>query len=558
MLTLFLRNCFVALVTLATLCNVAYAANEKVILVLDESGSMWGQIDGKAKITIAQEVIGGLLKDWKDGVELGVIAYGHRKKGDCQDIESIVPIGKVDAASINSKIKALQPKGKTPISASLQKAAEELKFTEEKATVILVSDGLETCNADPCAVAESLEKQGVDFKAHVVGFDLKEEEMMQLSCIADKTGGMLLSAKNAGELSDALGKVVEEVAEPEPKEPAKPVLKVNLKLTEDSDVITSGYTIWNVYAAEAKDNSKSLAFNNSTQAVFKDLKPGKYRINVRLNDTYHDEIVTLGEEPMEHIIILNAGYLRLKAALQAEGEPVDSDMRYWIYDIKTDLQGNRKNVAFGNNAVSNFTLPAGKYAVLAQHGNTKREEEIEVKAGEMVEHVMDLNVGYLKVTSTEYKDGPNSGAYFYIYEAKKDLNGKRKDLAFNNSNPATFKLPAGKVVAKANYDGWRLSPEQEVEIKPGELTEVTLNLGAGKIRLDVEGLEKGAGSNINIYEAKKDLEGNRKRVKWVSYAGEVVLLSPGKYVATATVKDKTYESDFSVKEGDEKAVTIED
>ena len=68
------------------LCLAAAAATAqdrpRAILVLDASGSMWGQIDGTAKITIAQEVIGGLLETLPADQELGLTAYGHRRNGD--------------------------------------------------------------------------------------------------------------------------------------------------------------------------------------------------------------------------------------------------------------------------------------------------------------------------------------------------------------------------------------------------------------------------------------------------------------------------------------------
>jgi Ca-activated chloride channel family protein len=87
-------------------------------------------------------------------------------------------------------VDGISPKGKTPLSESVRRAAAELKYTEEKATVILVSDGEETCNLDPCKVGEELEKQGVDFTAHVIGFSLvKQVQQDQLRCLAEKTGG---------------------------------------------------------------------------------------------------------------------------------------------------------------------------------------------------------------------------------------------------------------------------------------------------------------------------------------------------------------------------------
>lgn len=50
----------------------------------------------------------------------------------------------------------------------------------------MVSDGKETCDADPCAAAKELEANGIDFTVHVVGFDLTDEETAQLQCVADK------------------------------------------------------------------------------------------------------------------------------------------------------------------------------------------------------------------------------------------------------------------------------------------------------------------------------------------------------------------------------------
>ena len=148
-------------------------AQPRTMLVLDASGSMWGQIDGKPKIAIAREAVAEMLDGWNGG-DLGLMAYGHRRKGDCGDIEVLQTIGPNTAAGIRRQVNALNPKGMTPISASVRQAAEQLRFTEQKATVILVSDGEETCNADPCELGKELETAGVDFTAHVVGFDIRK------------------------------------------------------------------------------------------------------------------------------------------------------------------------------------------------------------------------------------------------------------------------------------------------------------------------------------------------------------------------------------------------
>ena len=196
------------------------------MLVLDASGSMWGQIQGRAKIEIAREAVGTMLKTWPRNQQLGLMAYGHRSKGNCADIEVLKMPATVDAAAMQQAVNALQPKGMTPISAAVRMAAEQLKFSERKATVILVSDGEETCHADPCALGAELEKLGVDFTAHVVGFDLPEgKARAQLQCLAKTTGGMYVEARDAAELNKALGQLAQAApvaAPPKPIENLKP------------------------------------------------------------------------------------------------------------------------------------------------------------------------------------------------------------------------------------------------------------------------------------------------------------------------------------------------
>ena len=124
---------------LAALPAIADEAAERAILVLDASGSMWGQVDGVAKYKVARKVIGNVLQDMGQNVNMGVMAYGHRRKGDCTDIQMVIPVGPVNAPRYMSSIRKINPKGKTPISAAVRQAAETLRYTEEKATIVLIS-----------------------------------------------------------------------------------------------------------------------------------------------------------------------------------------------------------------------------------------------------------------------------------------------------------------------------------------------------------------------------------------------------------------------------------
>ncbi|PJI91557.1 Ca-activated chloride channel family protein [Yoonia maricola] len=209
----FLTTCLL----LGTVSTTAIAQDQpNTILVIDGSGSMWGQIDGAAKITIAQEVVGDLLADFPADQGLGLTVYGHRERGNCTDIETIVAPASGTVDDVIAAVNEITPLGKTPMTDAVIAAAEALRYTEEEATVILVSDGVETCNPDPCTAARLLEEAGIGFTAHVVGFDVSDPEALaQMQCLAEETGGQFLTASNADELDLAMTAMVMEPA-PEP------------------------------------------------------------------------------------------------------------------------------------------------------------------------------------------------------------------------------------------------------------------------------------------------------------------------------------------------------
>jgi len=197
--------------------STAAIAGDNVMLVLDASGSMWGQIEGRSKVEIARETVSRVLQNWNQDDALGLVAYGHRRKGDCADIETLIPVGSLDAGVYLKTVNNLNALGMTPLTAAVQQAAAALKFSEQKATVILVSDGEETCKLDPCAVGAELERTGVDFTAHVIGFDVTDvAHQAQLRCLASATGGRYFNARDAQELSAALQGAIEASNEPPP------------------------------------------------------------------------------------------------------------------------------------------------------------------------------------------------------------------------------------------------------------------------------------------------------------------------------------------------------
>jgi Ca-activated chloride channel family protein len=177
-----------------------------VVLVLDASGSMWGQVAGEAKIVGARRVVGQVAERLADGTSFGLVAYGHRREGDCADIETVLAPAPLDRPALGRAVAALTPKGKTPITGALEQA---FAAAPRGATIVLVTDGLETCGGDPCAAARAARERGLDFVLHVIGLDVEKEDVAQLECAAQAGGGLYRPAKDAAALAAALRSALE-------------------------------------------------------------------------------------------------------------------------------------------------------------------------------------------------------------------------------------------------------------------------------------------------------------------------------------------------------------
>ncbi len=187
------------------------AQNQKtpspLIFIYDASRSMWGQIEGTSKMEIASSVLIEAVNKLPDNQKIGLVAYGHRKKTSCTDVEFLVDVSNKSKPKVTNKLKALRPLGRTPLAYSATVVIDQLRASKKKATIILVTDGIESCDGDLCDVIRSAKKEGIKFKLHIVGFGLKEGETKQLECAAKEGGGDYYDAAD----EDGLGDVLEEV-----------------------------------------------------------------------------------------------------------------------------------------------------------------------------------------------------------------------------------------------------------------------------------------------------------------------------------------------------------
>lgn len=270
----------------------AAKAETNILFIVDGSNSMWGQIDETAKVETARKTLSKLVSDLPADSKLALMAYGHTREGDCSDVELLSALGKDAPQMITTLIHTIQPTGKTPIANALEKSREVFKGKEgQNNHILLVSDGIESCDGDPCAVAKKLQEDGFNVRAHVVGFGVSKEEGKQLNCIADNTGGKYFDAANAEAFNVAVAEVTEITqAEPEPEPepepaPAEPKLVTYFEDQFDVDGLSDSWEVLNPEPDSYLVEDGELLMINSTYAAFaEDNIPNIMRINKEIPD----------------------------------------------------------------------------------------------------------------------------------------------------------------------------------------------------------------------------------------------------------------------------------
>jgi len=156
---------------------------------------MFGDWQSGKKIEIAKklmtEFLDSLMHSASPDIEIALRVYGHQTSlwpgpVNCEDTKLEVPFAQIPVSVPKMKkvINGLTPTGTTPIAYSLGRCAYD--FPADKPSrniVILITDGIEECKGDPCAVSLELQKKGVIIKPFVIGIGLDVTFADAFKCI---------------------------------------------------------------------------------------------------------------------------------------------------------------------------------------------------------------------------------------------------------------------------------------------------------------------------------------------------------------------------------------
>jgi von Willebrand factor type A domain len=202
--------------TIIPVANTAAETGRSIALVLDASGSMNAKLpDGTTRIDAAKAAVADLVGKLPGDTRLALRVYGHQsptRAKNCQDTALLVGFDGVasNKSAVVAAARGIRAQGYTPITYVLKLAAEDLA-KEHAATrvVVLVSDGKETCAADPCATAKALADADARLVVHSVGLGVDAAARYQLQCIANVARGIYVGADSTADLAAALGKTAE-------------------------------------------------------------------------------------------------------------------------------------------------------------------------------------------------------------------------------------------------------------------------------------------------------------------------------------------------------------
>ncbi|MDN5200024.1 VWA domain-containing protein [Fulvivirgaceae bacterium BMA10] len=177
----------------------------RILFLLDASGSMLGKWENDIRINVAKSILSDLVDSLKinNNLELGLRVYGHqfhRRFQNCKDTRLEVPFRANNHELVKSKLNGLQPKGTTPLAYSLEQAANDFPDTEDvRNIVIIITDGLESCEGDPCSISLSLQKKRIFLKPFIIGIGMNKSFEEKFDCL-----GQFFDASNIHQFREVL------------------------------------------------------------------------------------------------------------------------------------------------------------------------------------------------------------------------------------------------------------------------------------------------------------------------------------------------------------------
>lgn len=186
--------------------------NYNIEIILDSSGSMKNDVEGKTQMDLAKQAINDFLSTAPEEANVSLRVYGHKgsgsdqdKKMSCSSVEQVYGFDKYNKEQFDKALNSFEPSGWTPIEGALKASKEAFSKYDSKDNtnlIYLVSDGIETCDGNPVEFAKTFADSNIKPIVNVIGFNVDGAAQKQLKSLADNTNGIYTTVTNAKQLEE--------------------------------------------------------------------------------------------------------------------------------------------------------------------------------------------------------------------------------------------------------------------------------------------------------------------------------------------------------------------
>lgn len=187
----------------------------RILFIFDASQSMYGSWESsgskwESAVKLMCEMVDSLKN--KSNTEIAFRMYGHQSyvpPQDCNDSKLVVGFGTNNHEKIKTILKETRPRGTTPIAYSLEQGAKDFPNNSARNIIILITDGKEECDGDPCAMSQALQASNVILKPFIIGVGLDVSIKSSFDCV-----GNYYDANNEESFREILNAVISQALYP--------------------------------------------------------------------------------------------------------------------------------------------------------------------------------------------------------------------------------------------------------------------------------------------------------------------------------------------------------
>ncbi len=582
-------------------------ATPSTLVIFDGSGSMWGKLEGEkpTKFVQARDAIRVALgKVAPQSTHVGLMSYGHRRQGDCTDVQVIAQAEAAAAPAFTDRIvnplEKINPKGKGPLTAALREAAKVLGKAPGPRSIVLIHDDPDNCQQDACAALAELQQSAPGVVVHVVGLGLRPDDVSRYQCLTRATGGRHIDAQDGGQVAAGVDGVlalalqgargadqIATLAKVAVAEPVKPLViaadkpaAITLALTGPpalrlrallaKDVALAGHRVrWSVWPDTAAAGVAPIATADGIDTIVP-LALGTYRVRAEAGLMAVERTVTAGAQGETLAeAVFEAAEIRLKGVLAGDATLLVSHRA-----ATSDPKAPARRIGIWPHGQTALLVPPGAVTLHLEQAELRADRQIEVAAGQAREVEMAQAGGRVLldlmppvgpvVTPASGPAGAPGGAapvtIFAISEDDPDAPRGRKELARSAATTAEFVVAPGSYIVSAMRGA--LETRERVTVAAGDAVRRSLPLVAARLiiaaRLERNADGAAVGSAADTFRLSR-LDSPDMPPLLLAGPAAIVDLPPGRYRVTARRNAAAInaQQDIELKAGDYKTVTLE-